>query len=126
MSALQQIKELIQGLTGLDTGATGTDALVPAVQRRMKALSLADPGEYHRRLLSARAELAALIEEVVVPETWFFRDRAAFDLLAHHVCHTWLPHHPQRPLRLLSAPCSSGEEPYSMAMTLLESGLPPG
>ena len=69
-------------------------------------------------------ELQALIEAVVVPETWFFRDREAFAALARLAHEEWLPTHPDGVLRLLSLPCSTGEEPYSMAMALLDAGVP--
>ena len=65
-----------------------------------------------------------LIETVIVPETWFFRDREAYVALVKVVLEEWLPAHGDGPLRLLSAPCSTGEEPYSMAMALFDAGLP--
>jgi chemotaxis protein methyltransferase WspC len=71
-------------------------------------------------------ELQQLIEAIVVPETWFGRDPQAFALLSRWAFESWLPDTPQGPLRLLSVPCSTGEEPYSMAMTLLEAGFPAG
>ena len=64
-----------------------------------------------------------LIETVVVPETSFFRDREAFAALVRLVIGEWLPAHPSGILRLLSVPCSTGEEPYSMIMALLDGGF---
>jgi chemotaxis protein methyltransferase WspC len=60
----------------------------------------------------------------VVTETWFFREKHPFAALARLVTEEWLPAHPAEALRLLSVPCASGEEPYSMAMTLLDAGVP--
>jgi len=60
-----------------------------------------------------------------VPETWFFRDREPFAALSRFAVTEWLTANPARPLRLLSAPCATGEEPYSMAMALLDAGLQP-
>src|SRR5207248_5723916 len=57
-----------------------------------------------------------------VPEAWFFRGGGLFEALARRVAA--LP--PARPFRALSLPCGSGEEPYSLAMALLEAGVPPG
>ena len=65
------------------------------------------------------------MESVVVTETWFFRDREPFGALVRLVLEEWLPSHPAEPVRLLSLPCSSGEEPYSLVMALLEAGVPP-
>ena len=48
-----------------------------AVRARMAACKLTQSGEYWRLLQEAPSELEQLIEEVVVPETWFFRDREA-------------------------------------------------
>ncbi len=80
---------------------------------------------YWERVRGSRAELQALIEAVVVPETWFFRDREAFAALARLAREEWLPSAPQTGCcRLLSLPCSTGEEPYSMAMALLDAGVP--
>ena len=59
-----------------------------------------------------------------MPETWFFRDPEAFAALARLAREEWLPGHPEGVLRLLSLPCSTGEEPYSMAMALLDAGFP--
>ena len=61
---------------------------------------------------------------MVVTETWFFREKQPFAALVRLVIEEWLPAHPTGRLRLLSVPCSSGEEPYSMAMALMDAGFP--
>jgi chemotaxis protein methyltransferase WspC len=61
---------------------------------------------------------------VVVPETWFFRDPEAFTMLARVSHEAWLRDPSSRVLRLLSLPSSTGEEPYSMAMALVDAGVP--
>ena len=53
-----------------------------AVQERQRRLRLDDPHAYWQRVRASEAELQELIEAVVVPETWFFRDREAFTALA--------------------------------------------
>jgi chemotaxis protein methyltransferase WspC len=92
----------------------------------MKSLGLKQLEDYKELLASSRAEWNELVEGVVVTETWFFRDREPFGALVRQVLQEWLPAHPTAPLRLLSLPCSSGEEPYSVAMALLDAGVPAG
>ncbi len=83
------------------------------------------PAALGSRPAGAAPDLQALAEALVVPETWFFRDTAPFDFLAQRARAGWLPRRAGAPpIRILSAPCSSGEEPYSIVMTLLAAGVP--
>ncbi len=119
------VQQWLAGEIGLDASTLGPQAVANAVKRRMAALNLTKESDYLERLYTAPGERPALIELIVVPETWFFRDREPFVFLAKHVKTTWLTALPKDRLRVLSVPCSSGEEPYSIAMTLLAAGLPP-
>lgn len=123
--SLAAIEQLLKQTMGLNAASIGSSAINRAVQQRMRELGLALPEEYLPRLRGQSAELARLIELVVVPETWFFRDRHPFDALA--ACAREFLANPNRigPLRILSVPCSTGEEPYTIVMTLLDAGLPP-
>jgi chemotaxis protein methyltransferase WspC len=113
--------ERTMGLNAVTIGASGVER---AVNARIKACNLAGGEAYWEMLQRSREELQELIEAVVVPETWFFRDPQAFIAMARVVQQGW-PGEALRPLRLLSLPCSTGEEPYTMAMTLIDAGLPP-
>jgi chemotaxis protein methyltransferase WspC len=90
----------------------------------MTSLGLRSKADYERALLGSGDELQALVEEVVVPESWFFRDDRPFEVLADFAREGWLANPGRPPLAALSVPCAGGEEPYSIAMTLLEAGLP--
>ncbi|MEI6350404.1 MAG: CheR family methyltransferase [Verrucomicrobiota bacterium] len=125
MTALQQIEARINQAIGLDVRSVGASTLSIAVQARMRKRKIKAHEEYSAVLENSETELQDLIEEVVVPETWFFRDRSPFRALAEWVRNTWMPAHPHEALRLLSAPCSSGEEPFSLVMALLDAGLDP-
>jgi chemotaxis protein methyltransferase WspC len=114
---------LLQQAIGLDAASIGTTAIERAVLARLASCKLDERG-YRELLGSSATELQNLVEQVVVPETWFFRDREAFRALANCALEQWLPTHPDGELRLLSLPCSTGEEPYSMAMALLQARFP--
>ena len=90
----------------------------------MRELALDDLAAYEHRLRSSEQELEALIEEVVVAESWFFRDERPFLWFRDHVRAGWLNDPVRPPLRVLSLACAGGEEPYSIAMVLSDLGLP--
>lgn len=112
---------LLHDIMGLDVSSIGATAVERAVTERVAACKLADAAAYWQRLQSSEAERQELVEAVVVPETWFFRDREAYAALAQLAQDAALRH--AAALRLLSLPCATGEEPYSMAMALLDAGL---
>jgi len=121
---MKRIENMLRREIGLDSASVGTSLIERTVRLRMKAHGLAKIEEYHQLLETSRDELEELIEAVVVSETWFYRDREAFIVFANLVRDDWLPQNPAKTLRVLSVPCSTGEEPYSLAMTLLDAGLP--
>jgi len=115
---------LLKESMGLDSASVGNTTIESAVQSRMDSLGYNQREDYWNRLFASDDELQELIEAVVVPETWFFRDQDAFTALARLISEEWLPNHPRAVLRLLSGPCCTGEEPYSMVMALLDVGMP--
>jgi chemotaxis protein methyltransferase WspC len=119
-----RFEQLLKQTIGLDAASIGSTAVERAVQERLLACRLADAQTYWERLSGSGTELQELIEAVVVPETWFFRDPASFAALARLVRDEESPRQTPGVLRLLSVPCSTGEEPYSMAMALLDAGFP--
>lgn len=121
---IDRFETLLKQAMGLDAASIGSLAVERAVQERLSARKLPNLRTYWALLSGSDTELQALIEAVVVPETWFFRDPASFAALARLVSDASLPAQARANPRLLSVPCSTGEEPYSMAMALLDAGLP--
>jgi chemotaxis protein methyltransferase WspC len=115
---------LLKSAMGLDVASMGAGAVKGAVQSRMDARGLSTMEQYMEFARGSAEELQQLVEAIAVPETWFLRDPQAFVLLVKWAFNSWLPKNPHGPLRLLSLPCSTGEEPYSIAMTLLAAGFP--
>ncbi|WP_107670920.1 protein-glutamate O-methyltransferase CheR [Cyanothece sp. BG0011] len=121
----QRIEQLLAQKIGLGPDKLGQRQLIKAVTTRQKACEIPRVSDYLKRLQSSAQEFQELVEQIVIPETWFFRHREAFSLLRHFVQTEWLQSHPRETLRILCVPCSTGEEPYSVAMTLLNSPLSP-
>ena len=123
---MQRIEQRLRQGMGLDAETIGSSSLQRIVRLRMKAAGAATVEDYERMLNTSATEWNQLVEAVVITETWFFRDRQAFSALANMVLLDGLPGKPGGQVRILSLPCSSGEEPYSIAMALLDAGVPPG
>ncbi|OWT70320.1 chemotaxis protein CheR [Achromobacter sp. HZ28] len=112
--------DLLKQRIGLDADAIGQATIDRAVRLRAQACHAADAAEYWRQLAGSREEQQHLIETVVVPETSFFRHPQSMDTLAL-LARQRLAQGGQ--LRLLSLPCSSGEEAYTLGMALLDAGI---
>ncbi len=125
MMLIDEFSALLKRRMGLDSGSIGKAAVERAVRRRMGMAGVADEQDYLWQVQVSTAEMQQLIEAVIVPETWFFRypeSQAAMAALARERLNGAAAQ--GRVLRVLSVPCSSGEEPYSIAMAMLDAGVP--
>ncbi|EJN03560.1 protein-glutamate O-methyltransferase CheR [Herbaspirillum sp. YR522] len=123
MKTLHEIAARLKAAMGLDMATVGSGLIERVVRERMAALQLTDDQHYLAHLQPGSDELQRLIESAVVPETWFFRDREAMLALARMGREKLVTGQTTR-LRILSLPCSTGEEPYSVAMALFDAGVP--
>ena len=119
--------DLIYDKAGIRLGTEKKTMLEVRIKRRLKALELRSYGQYCDYLFGhqgLKEELVPLIDVVTTNKTDFFREPKHFDFLVE----TALPELTARdgggrPLLIWSAGCSSGEEPYTLAMVLSEYGL---
>jgi chemotaxis protein methyltransferase CheR len=117
---------IIVGLVYEKSGITlhaGKRALVSArLQKRLRQLGAGSFREYVRWVQADATgdELTAMIDAITTNHTAFFREPQHFDVLAEVVLPPLLKRGGAAPILGWSAACSTGEEPYTMAMTILE------
>jgi chemotaxis protein methyltransferase CheR len=97
--------------------------LVGRLARRLRELGLDSYGDYYERVEADGVERVRMLDAICTNETHFFREPRHFDFLETRVLPAWREEaeagrRPRR-VRIWSAACSTGEEPYSLAMTLL-------
>lgn len=120
------IDTVVRERMGIDPASLGPNVLSRAVEGRMLARGLTDPALYTARLMTEQSERDALGADLAVPETWFFRGgRILFDRLAGFLADRASMRTAGTRVRALSVPCSTGEEPYSLAIALHERLLTP-
>ena len=124
MNLVATAAELLSRRLGLSPDLLGTGVIERALGVVFTKARPEDPELMAAQLLEVGSkEWQMLVDEVVVPETWFFRHCESFQFLASYVTEKWRPAHPTRAFQVFCVPCVSGEEPYPVAMTLLDAGL---
>ncbi len=122
-----ELQAIVEGCCGVFHGVDSSYKLERRLGPRLQALGLRSFREYSQYLREAADgphELSEVIEELTTHETYFFREQFQLDAFAQDV----LPAIAKRRraaqrLTIWSAGCSTGEEAYTIAMILLESGL---
>lgn len=117
---LARFKELILLHCGFSLEMGREQTLVEGLRSRMAARGMDEPAAYHAVLVRERDELHSLVELLTVNETYFFREPDHLNLAIDQLLPEFLPGPGCGPVRILSAGCSTGEEPYSIAMMLRE------
>jgi chemotaxis protein methyltransferase CheR len=109
--------------SGIHLGAKNRAMLVSRLWKRLRALELNSFSSYYRRVKADPQEMVLMLDCICTNETHFFREPAAFDCLRGSVFPEWVAAADAgkrgRTLRIWSAACSTGEEAYSLAMSLL-------
>jgi len=119
---LAKLKAWLSGEWGLK-GEDYRDAFLDRrVAPRLAARACPDPGSYLRLLENDPAEAKVLLAKLLVPTTEFMRNPEVFAALARALQER-MGRRGWSPLRLLSAPCSTGEEAVSLAILLEEKGM---
>lgn len=120
---LARAQAVIQRRTGLAFSEARRTDLERGLRGAMERAGARDPERYLARLETESQPLDDLVAEITVGETYFFREPEQFNVIRDRILPDLVAH--QRsggPLRVWSAGCATGEEPYSMAILLREMG----
>ncbi len=119
-SSFAPFKEILLQACGFHFESERERSLSTRIGQRMVEREIGSLEAYLSLLQNDRQELQQLVEALTVNETYFFREPEQLHLMAGTLAPEILRRRPQEPLRVVSAGCSTGEEPYSMAMILRE------
>lgn len=121
----EALRKLVKELTGINLSDQKRELVYGRLARRLRALHLRTFAEYRNLLASdGGREISELCNAITTNLTSFFRESHHFDYLREQVLQPLATNRAgQRRVRIWSAGCSTGEEAYSLAMTVLESSL---
>jgi chemotaxis protein methyltransferase CheR len=123
-----RFQTLVQDESGIWLSPAKRALLVARLSRRLRELRLPSYRKYYELVIADAAERVHMLDCITTNETHFFREPRHFDFLATKVYPRWradaLTGARPRAIRVWSAACSTGEEPYSLAMSLLRA-FPP-
>ncbi len=114
----QILKKLIESTIGINLNLNRRDFIENLLLKRFKELDVPDFKTYYELIKNDDKEMTFLINLVTNISTDFFREKHHFEYIAKYVLPMLIMS--KQKIRLWSAGCSTGEEPYSMAITLFE------
>ena len=118
-----RVAGILAARAGLHFAPNRQPAAEAAMTRAMRMTGTRDPARYSRLIERDAEAMAALLAEVTIGETYFFREPAQLHYIRRAVLPTFREcRSAQKPLRVWSAGCATGEEPYTLAIMLRESG----
>ena len=119
--ALDMLLILLRNLSGVDFIHYKRASIERRIMRRMGFLRIKSHSDYYNYLKKNTAEAQALYKDILIPVTMFFRDPGIFTAIRKKL----LPYItkkrlPKDPIRVWVTACSTGEEVYSIAITIYE------
>jgi chemotaxis protein methyltransferase WspC len=115
-----KILTVLEEEIGLDPESVGYKYIEKSINNTILKLGQIDEKEFYKEIIINKKSLEIFIEEIVVSETWFLRNRKSFNNLKIYLNQYDVVN---EKLKILSAPCSTGEEIYSIIFMLFESGI---
>ena len=114
-----KLRDLVYKISGISLSETKRELVISRFSRRLKALRLKSFSDYHNLLISPSGftEVQNFINSITTNKTDFFREAHHFDFLVSKII-PMLISKKKRVVKIWSAACSTGEEPYTIAMVM--------
>ena len=125
-SDIRETAALVRRRTGLSFTGGRLQSFSAGVAAAMRNAGVHEAADYRARLGVEPALLDDLVARITVGETYFFREPQQVELIRNTILAEWAARPPRRrALRIWSAGCATGEEPYTLAILAREMGLGP-
>lgn len=123
---LARITALVRTKAGIALSEAKRPLIIARLQKRLRHLQLRSYAEYLTLLETdtTGVELTSFLDALTTNHTYFFREEQHFTMLASQVVPEWRKRTPTGPMKIWCAACSSGQEPYTIAMTLADMPTP--
>lgn len=115
-----KILKYLKAQIGSDFSQYKMSTIQRRIEKRLSTLGIGTLGEYYKFIAANPHELSALAQNMLVSVTSFFRDNEAYNSISHHIEEMIQKKTLGDELRIWSAGCATGEEPYSLAMIVAD------
>ena len=116
----EQVRALVKKTTGINLEVNRYELVYNRLAGRLRVFRLRAFSEYLALIRDSNGEFVNFINAITTNVTSFFREQHHFEYLTQTILSSWRAQESRRRIRIWSAGCSSGEEPYSIAMVLKE------
>lgn len=120
----EMFRKLIYDESGITFSDTNRSILDGRIKELLRTKNIQTPAEYYALVTKNTEEMKIMLDSVTTNLTRFFRNQPHFDAFIHHVIPEVIEykknHGVDRTIKIWSAGCSTGEEPYTIAMIMKE------
>ncbi|MCF0241624.1 MAG: protein-glutamate O-methyltransferase CheR [Treponema sp.] len=127
-SDFETFRKIIYDESGITFSANNRSILDSRIKELLHKKNIVSPSEYYKIVTTDKEEMKIMLDSVTTNLTRFFRNQPHFDAFINYV----IPHvmeikknSPDKTIRIWSAGCSTGEEPFTIAMVMKEICKPP-
>ena len=122
-----KFRQYIEGRTGIYIDESKQISFKISLDTRMRILGIKDYDAYYSLITTnarGKKEFDELLNLILIKETFFFRDDRQLNVLTKNILPELIERKKEKEIKIWSAGCATGEEPYSIAMAIMESHLP--